>query len=325
MLHITNGDFVVDLLKNTSLPGEVIAWRDILFEGPIQNLPLEKFSQVRAQYLAQQGYGKLGEIQQSFQQRDERFVQSIDDDEVVLWFEYDVYDQWQLVQILNWYECQHKKPQQLTLICLNSYPEIDKFLGLGQLSSSQLAALFPQRQPITLLQLVLAKEVWIALSNPTPELLTHLLTQDLTYLPYLHNAVRRFLREFPSSSNGLNATQEFILEYISQRPMMLKELFEAFIENEGEFFLGMGDVSFFSCVKKLLMSQKAPIEIARPSHQSIGEVELGLSEFGYKFLSNESDFVVENGINIWLGGVHNTSQDYWCYDDKHLSVEHKRI
>jgi hypothetical protein len=42
MLHITNGDSVGGTLRQTGLPGDILAWKDILHEGPAPSpeLPL---------------------------------------------------------------------------------------------------------------------------------------------------------------------------------------------------------------------------------------------------------------------------------------------
>ena len=56
MLHLTNGDSTAGLLHRIGITGSVIAWRDILHEGPTPaGLALEAMSDVRARFLASIG------------------------------------------------------------------------------------------------------------------------------------------------------------------------------------------------------------------------------------------------------------------------------
>jgi hypothetical protein len=69
------------------------------------------------------------------------------EDEIALWFEHDLYDQLQLLQLLDWFAA--RPPQEkLSLLCIGAHPEMANFSGLGQLTPAQLAALVPQRRAI---------------------------------------------------------------------------------------------------------------------------------------------------------------------------------
>ncbi|KAJ3198450.1 hypothetical protein HK101_004220 [Irineochytrium annulatum] len=58
--------------------------------------------------------------------------------EIVLWFEYDLYDQTMLSYLLHYFNGQALQNTKLNLLCIDSYPEIEHFRGLGQLTSSQI-------------------------------------------------------------------------------------------------------------------------------------------------------------------------------------------
>ena len=109
MFHITNGESVVMSLRDSGLAGDVLAWRDALHEGPVPaGLALEQLSVVRAGFLTQAGLSVPGEdVAASFRQRDASLKSTYSHDEIVLWFEHDLYDQLQLLQLLSWFsrEC----------------------------------------------------------------------------------------------------------------------------------------------------------------------------------------------------------------------------
>ena len=107
MLHITNGDITVGVLKAAGMPGTYFAWRDMLHDGPVPaGLSLPELSRVRVEFIASCGWGKAEEIQRQFLTRDAALDASLSEDEVVLWFEPDLHDQLQLCQVLAWYNDQ---------------------------------------------------------------------------------------------------------------------------------------------------------------------------------------------------------------------------
>ena len=61
--------------------------------------------------------------------------------EYVLWFEADLYDQLQIIQILARLDDLGVPPQRITLICIGEHAGIARFGGLGELSAEQLREL----------------------------------------------------------------------------------------------------------------------------------------------------------------------------------------
>ena len=73
--------------------------------------------------------------------RRDRMLEEHRDGEYVLWFEADLYDQLQLVQILAKLHELEVPPSRITLICIGEHLGIAHFGGLGQLSSEHLGRL----------------------------------------------------------------------------------------------------------------------------------------------------------------------------------------
>ncbi|MEO7404380.1 MAG: hypothetical protein ABIU95_11990 [Burkholderiales bacterium] len=75
-----------------------------MHEGPVlANLPLEALSRVRADFIESMGWGRADDVHREFALREARLDVSRGDHEVVLWFEHDLYDQLQLIEVLAWY------------------------------------------------------------------------------------------------------------------------------------------------------------------------------------------------------------------------------
>ncbi len=122
ILNITNGDSAVGIMKQTGIPGDFLPWRDVLHGGPVPaGLSLEELSQVRADFIVEQGWGTAQEVTDGFIERDKTLRAYRDYTKVILWFEHDLYDQLQILQILDWF-CDHPpEAKRLTIICTEHY------------------------------------------------------------------------------------------------------------------------------------------------------------------------------------------------------------
>ena len=71
ILHITNGDATVDLLKVAGIKGEYLPWRDILHMGAVPtNLFIKELSWVRAEYISSLGWADCTSVDKDFKARD---------------------------------------------------------------------------------------------------------------------------------------------------------------------------------------------------------------------------------------------------------------
>lgn len=223
MLHITNGDCAVAVLSQV-VHGPILPWRDVLHEGPVRaGLSLEALSQERAQFIAAAGWGTYSEVLQNFRERDAVFRRAGEHDEIVLWFEHDLYDQLQLIQVLDGLAALRGPP--ISLVCEAEY--------LGNMAPERAAELFALRNPLVRRHFQEAQAAWAAFRAPDPQQLEKLRT---TSLPFLAAAIRRHLEEFPWTTDGLSRTQRRIHEALKDGPLPLPELFRR--TQEEPAFLG---------------------------------------------------------------------------------------
>jgi hypothetical protein len=259
MLHITNGDSAAELIKASGVAGDVLAWRDVLHEGPVPaGLSLEELSRHRARFIADCGWGEFDEVSREFQIRDATLARSCEHDEVTLWFEHDLYDQLQLVQLLDWF-CRHPSTHvKLNLLCIGAHRDIADFHGLGQLNARQIADLFPTRHVVTYAELELGARAWAAVCSADPLRLENLVGRDTAALPFLNGALRRHLQQFPSTRNGLPRTSTAILGAVAAAPEGLRptEIFQLTQALEERLF--MGDTTFFDLYLTPLCVGRAP-------------------------------------------------------------------
>ena len=244
-LHITNGDSTVELLKASNVEGDILPWRDILHMGPVPSgHSLEQLSIVRASFLASLNWGDKDNLLSDFQQRDNVLKRAIDYEQIIFWFEHDLYDQLQLLQLFDWFNQRKELLPKLMLI------NPDKHLGYHEIED--VPKLFAQQKPVTQTQLTLATNVWRAYTQPTPEQLSGCIQNDLSALPHLRNALLRTLAELPAPDTGLNQTETAVFKILSNHEsgMTKIEIFRKYNEQESAAF--HGDTSFSWYIDQLL-------------------------------------------------------------------------
>ncbi|MFQ5572471.1 MAG: DUF1835 domain-containing protein [Rhodothermales bacterium] len=316
MLHITQGDATVDLLRQAGMQGPILPWRDILHEGPVPaGSNLEALQDIRARFLSTLGWGTVEELMYSFTLRDRVLRRFPTHDEVLLWFEHDLYDQLHIAQILDWFARQDLGQTRLTMICIDSFPGVIPFRGLGDLTPRQIGSLFEKRQPITQEQLALAVAVWAAFRSPDPTKIEDLLSTDMTFLPFMATALRRHLQQFPSTFNGLGRTEHKALTAVAAGINEPVALFRAHLEQEEHPFLG--DWTFWTYLKRLADGPHPLLRIDGPSGlDHFVESTITLTGDGRDVLSGTQDCVHLNGIDRWLGGVHLKGiESPWRWDE----------
>ena len=306
ILHITNGDSVQ--LNEAGLGGAVLYWRDVLHEGPVPaGLTLEKLTVVRARFLARYGAQREAEILEIMKARDRSLQTFREFEEVVLWFEHDLYDQLQLIQILEWFSQQDLGKTSLSLIQSDQY--------LGPMTAEQLTPLFPGRRRVTDAELQLAQRAWIAFRSPTPTALVEMISMDSSALPFLKSALVRHLEQFPSDVNGTSRTERQILEIVEGGVSNVGAIFRADQGKEERIF--MGDLPFFSYVQGLVEISVPLLEIIRDGNP-FSKTEVRITPRGRKVLHNEEDHIRLNGIDRWLGGVRMQGTKAWRWGSSGL-------
>ncbi len=315
-LIVTNGDIAADRIREAGIEGELLPWRDAFHEGPAPpGLLLEALSIVRSTYLATAFGRSVLEIHRSFAQRDALIRNHGSYDRVELWFEHDLCDQLQLIQLLDFF-AQEKREEGVFLLQSHDY--------LGSASAEAVLALAQTDRPVHAEQFAGAQKAWLAFTASNPSAMALQAQAAAIGLPYLPAAFRRLLAELPALGSGLSLTQERALQALAREPQRVGELFAAIQEQEEARFLG--DESFFRQVEELAFAEtplvqglpyrrRASEENGRVTgHSDYAASALAITDAGRAALEHRFDHAVENGIDRWLGGTHLTPKSLWRRD-----------
>jgi hypothetical protein len=309
MLHITNGDSVTGTFRQVRFPGTYLAWKDSLHDGPVpQTETLSELSDVRAQALAGFGWGEYEKLRADFATRDRTLQDFRKHQDVVLWFEHDLYDQLQLLQLLDWFEQQDLEGINLDLVQIDSYPGVRPFYGLGQLSGPQLARLFPMRKRVTHTQRSIATETWRAFRAEDPADLLAISQQKIEEMPFLAAALLRFLEEYPWTSDGLSRTERQVLQAAAAGKRKKAEIY---MDSRKQEDVPWGDASVYLRLDWLAAGPN-PALIEAPKN------EFTITDAGRQLLESKADWIKLQGkVDRWLGGVHLTGeQPQWRWDSE---------
>jgi hypothetical protein len=324
-LHITNGDCAAIPLRGF-VDGPVIITADVLHEGPAPRADGDAWHDTRARFLASGGEVTVEQVRSDLARSDQTILDARDrGDELVLWFEHDLFDQLLLIRTLDLIGDAESTgdpergalQQRVSLICIDRFPGVERFIGLGQLDATQLASLYPSRRPVTAEQFALASKAWTAFRSPDPRELFEIavgLKADPA-LPFLGDALLRFLAEFPSLENGLSRTETLALTALRAGPLTGGALFAATQKQESRPF--MGDAPFFDVLRGLAAGRVPLLTIeAAPDQLGLRLQVVAITDAGRDVLSGRLDRVTVNGIDLWRGGVHlaGSHRSPWRWD-----------
>jgi hypothetical protein len=327
-LHLTNGDSVGNSLRESKLPGAVLPWQDVLHEGPLAPVGASELRELRASFLSAQGWGAQAAIQGDLERRDELLLDALTTGRhLVLWFEHDLFDQLQVLQILSLVAESGAALESIELLIVGEVDGRPDFKGLGELSPDDLLALWERRQPLTRDVLDLGASAWTALCGPDPRAIEALLGRDTSALPYLGPALRRLLEELPDTVNGLSRTERQALEAIEAGAQTAGQVFLATGAREEAPFLG--DATMWVRLHELGQGERRLIETATgtalPAPPALGNdgfwsTPLVLTEAGRDVLAGGLDRVEAIAIDRWVGGTHLRPGNVWRWDRASESV-----
>ncbi|MCU1386056.1 MAG: hypothetical protein JWL71_4753 [Acidobacteria bacterium] len=329
-LHITNGDHAGDKLR-TFVDGPVVVTADVLHEGPCPAVEGDEWHDARARFLAA-AYGAPYEPTRGGLAAADAAMQdactvsakaAAGREDLVLWFEHDLFDQLLLIRILDLLS--RRPPARVSLICIDRFPGVEPFIGLGQLTSEQLATLRGTATRVTAGHLRLAAETWAAFRSSDPRELLQVadqlsaahvpVSEGGPALPFLGAALLRLLAEYPSAANGLSRTEELALRSLLDGPATAAALFNATQAREARPF--MGDSTFFNMLERLAAARVPLVSIDAPREATDrGDGRITITGAGREVLAGEADHIRLNGIDCWRGGVHLRGADRspWRWD-----------
>lgn len=302
LLHITNGDAFTQRLSTLHLKGDVITWREMLCEGKtLTNVGSENFWKTRFEFLNK----NYKVSKSSFIEKTLKEYRSLcnhkQQDSIVLWFEYDLFCQINMLAVLSWLKA-NRKYANISLVCSGKEDSSDALYALNELSNEQLLKLYENRVVLTQDDIEYADYIWQLYCSDNPMRLENIKDYQNYQFDYLADAITSHLQRFPSIKNGLNQMENNILELAENQELLSKkEFIGAILKNQG--LLGFGHSQHERTLNRL-----------KPLFNSFNPVKL--TKKGKEILDKQTSYyscIQDN--DVYLGGalkynfLYNTNTD----------------
>ena len=294
---MTNGDAIIPWIEAEAPDGIVLPWRDVLHEGPVPSgIDDAGLRAERAAFLARAGWGDGVLLLDGFERRDARLLRGADEGEIYLWFEDDVYDQLQLIQVLA---------------MLGRHVPDDSTQQLVEVTRDREVV---RRRTVGAAERLAARRAWAAFRSSDPRKWAAV---DVPELPAVGPAMLRLAQELPWTRDGLSRTERTALAAVADGADNPLDLFRELQSREERPF--MGDHWAWLAVHRLGTGDHplivAPVEPLAEISEEFAMQRYELTATGHDVLAGRADHAELNGIDRWIGGVHLTGhRPRWRWD-----------
>ncbi len=246
-LHILNGDSTRTLFEQAGIEGDVFVWRDMLCSGPCSyDVGSTSFFSERAEFL-------YSEYQIPTDQYHSNFTQQFDDvnwqdyDEIILWFEYDLFCFINCIAALCFLKGKQLQ-STISLVDVSAQQKENQFVGLGEMAIVEYPNVYQKRQTLDPESILLADEVWSVYCGEEHAKLKRFLKIESPLFPKLDLVLGSHFERLPSSTS-LSQIDLTILNFIKDsNPTKIDVV--RYLLSVGHSF-GLGDLQWHWHVERL--------------------------------------------------------------------------
>ncbi|HSP13336.1 MAG TPA: hypothetical protein VLV78_01140 [Thermoanaerobaculia bacterium] len=299
MINIHNGDAMAIVARRAGLPGEHIAFREALVTGPIP-APADWLA-VRARFLADVSGEDLLRVSNGlFELEQSLNAASESSDEVVLWFEHDLFCLANFLYLLQ----RFRDRSNLSYVWCSGV--------LTQREVDELMRLSSARAPVTPSMFDIAARAWGAYTSSDPRLLNDVIASAGNEIAFLREGLRLHASRFPSTRNGLGSVEARILKLIAAGAVDFAMLFPQFDETGPRF--GFGDIQILHALRTMA-GRAVPLITLSEGKEVPPKATFGITPAGENVMNGSVDDLTVNDPDFWLGGVHVTKENIWRWDE----------
>jgi hypothetical protein len=266
-LHITNGDSTTQLIQKLKIDGSIITWREMLCEGKTtSDVGSESFWKSRFDFFSK-NYNITKKTFIDYTLKEFRnLCNHKSHEEIVLWFEYDLFCQINMIAVISWLK-KHKPKATISLVCPEDKTNSNLLLTINDLTSTQLKSAYINRPELSRDDIEYADYIWQLYCAESPLQLENIISAPSITFKHIPEAIKTHLKRFPTIKNGLNDIENTILDTIVNKQFnSKKKLITELLKNQGLY--GFGDIQFDYKINNLkgLIKSFSPLSLNDLGH-----------------------------------------------------------
>jgi hypothetical protein len=248
-LHITNGDSLNNRLLDLDIKGDFAVWREMLCEGKTTyTIGDSNFIDTRSSFLETDYDIKDTNYHDKFISQLEIIKNWNAYDEIILWFEYDLFCHINMMACISYLtQVGCKKP--LFLVCSGRVSGEKDLKGLPELTDNQLQDHYQNKKALTKNDQLLSDQIWRLYCSDDHLKLQPILAKDSSFI-YLSNCISAHKKRFPEEQSGLNTLELHILKLIKKHQITSERQLCGYVLTYQGYY-GYGDMQVFKMIKRL--------------------------------------------------------------------------
>ena len=251
-LHILNGDSTAEIFSKSNNKGDILVWREMLCEGGLHaDVGSDAFWKKRYTFFEEEMSITRLEYYDKIIKELIKIEEIAKYNEVVLWFEYDLFCQINLLALCTYLLKYYRKDIRYFLVCTGYEKDKNDLQTLSDYSSNDYEELFKNKIKLTRHNLLFAQRGWQLYVENNEENLKEFDVDQCSKFKYLQAAIHQHLQRFPTK-NGLNQIENKILEIVNTENIDKKTLIKTLLVwQRKETIYGFGDSQYLLYLNKL--------------------------------------------------------------------------
>ncbi|GGG41125.1 hypothetical protein GCM10011344_47490 [Dokdonia pacifica] len=248
-LHITNGDSLNDWLLKLQIKGDFAVWREMLCEGKTTyKVGDQHFKNARKAFLKEDYDIDTSRYDEIFGSQLELINNFQEYDELVLWFEYDLFCHINMMACIS-YLVQRECKKPIYLVCSGRISGEKELKGLSEITEKQLLDHYKSKVLLTGNDLLLSDKIWRLYCSDDHSQLQPILAKDSSFI-YLSNCISAHKKRFPEEHSGLNTLELHILKLLKKHQITSERQLCGYVLNYQGYY-GYGDTQISKMIKRL--------------------------------------------------------------------------
>ncbi len=251
-IHIVNGDSTKWILEQSGLDGEIVVWRELLCDGPVSE-PLfsDEFWQARYDYFEKElNVSRLEYFDKTIKELlKAEFLEGVE--ELVLWFEYDLFCQVNLMAVCSFLLEHFRKDVVYSMVCVGMEKDRQGWQTLADYKPEDYVSLYENRINMSRASFEYAHECWKVYAKKDKKGLQEFNFRKNKRFKYFHVAMLQEQERF-TDETGLNQIDRKIIELLEEGRHTSGTIIKLLlIWQKTETVYGFGDVQYEHRLQKL--------------------------------------------------------------------------